>query len=101
MKGFAVSLGINGNCLEPEVVTGPDDTDRDFTTVSNKNFFHTTRNNLVPNSTGWALSMRISAIVPLMPDLTSFITFIASMMQTTVFSSTRSPTFTNAASSGE
>jgi len=38
-----------------------------------------------PNSTGWPFSTMISCTVPARPALISFMTFIASRMQTTVF----------------
>src|SRR5579864_7620468 len=102
VQRFRIGLGIDSDSLKTNVVASPDDADCDFTSIGDQDFFHAIiRRIFVPNSTGCALSMRISATVPAMPALTSFMTFIASMMQTMLFSSTLSPTFTKGGSSGE
>ena len=54
-----------------------------------------------PNCTGLPFSASTSVITPSVSALISFITFIASMMQSTVSGETRSPTFTNGGDSGE
>ena len=48
----------------------------------------------LPNSTGLPLSARISVMVPESSALISFMTFMASMMQTTVSALTTVPTST-------
>ena len=54
-----------------------------------------------PYCTGLPSSAITRAIMPLVSALISFITFIASMMHTTVFASTWSPTVTKDFSPGE
>src|SRR5580693_5804434 len=60
-----------------------------------------TRKRAWPNWTGFPLSAMTSAITPFVSALISFITFIASIMQTTVSSVTAFPTSTNGGASGE
>src|SRR6476661_3211795 len=65
------------------------------------NALHRTRYNTWPNCTGLPFSATISAITPSVSALISFITFIASIIQTTVSSVTSLPTSTNGDASGE
>jgi hypothetical protein len=62
---------------------------------------HRTRKRTCPNCTGLPFSTPTSAMTPFVSALISFITFMASMMQTTVSSVTCAPTSTNGAASGE
>src|SRR5207302_10165339 len=60
-----------------------------------------TRKRTWPNWTGLLPSATTSAMTPLVSALISFITFIASMMQTTVSSLTFDPTSTKGGASGD
>src|SRR5207248_7627673 len=91
------------------------DAQRNFTASGNQDFFehpllppnrraarnYRTRKRTWPNWTGLLCSATTSAITPLVSALISFITFIASIMQTTLSSFTFVPTSTNAAASGD
>src|SRR5262250_3063786 len=63
--------------------------------------FQRTLKSTCPNCTGLPFSATTSAMTPLVSALISFITFIASIMQTTVSSSTFVPTSTNGEASGD
>ena len=104
MERVYVGLGVDSYGGDPEFFAGANDPEGDLTPVRNQNFAkhnYFTRNRDWPNCTGVPFSTRISRMDPLTSALISFITFIASMMHTTVSSVTSCPTSTNGAESGE
>ncbi len=119
VHGVGIRLGINGHRADVQFLAGADDADGDFSAIGYQNFFkHAVvgktvspagrsgmptepahqvgriLNNGWPNSTGLAFSTRTWVMTPLASALISFITFIASMMQTTVSGFTSVPTST-------
>ena len=121
-----IRLRVNRERADAEFLAGADDAERDFAAVGDQDFFehrvaqafslararhaskepaqnlrYRTRKSTWPNCTGFPFSATTSAITPLTSALISFITFIASMMQTTVSSFTSLPTSTNGGDSGE
>ena len=115
VHGIGVRLRINRDGADVQFLAGADDADGDFSAVGDQNFFKhglsvkanrvqaevlpqfqfgRILNNGWPNSTGLAFSTRIWVMTPLTSALISFITFIASMMQTTVSGLTSVPTST-------
>ena len=94
VQTMRISLGVDGNTFDTKLTTSADNSNRNFASVSNKNFFHVylltlfsvylagaTIKSGVPNSTGFALSTRIATISPSISDSISFMSFIASTMQ--------------------
>src|SRR5213078_1092290 len=111
---------IDRQCTNAELFARTNDAQRDFPTIGNQNFLkhmdtrcgapggralprlpQRTRNSTWPNWTGLPFSATTSAMTPLVSALISFITFIASIMQTTVSSVTVFPTSTKGAASGD
>src|SRR5207244_2831954 len=93
MKGMAVRLGKHSNRLDTHFFAGKYDLEGDLTTIRYKYFFeHIYRGrmakSLSPYSTGWPFSTRILTTSPAISDSISFMSFIASIMQTTVLFST-------------
>ena len=111
VHGIGVRFGIDGHRPDVQFFAGADDANGDFASIRYQNFlkhvakmlhqrqkacapvrFQPARGDQVgrilnrgwPNSTGLAFSTRIWVTTPLASALISFITFIASIMQTTV-----------------
>ena len=112
VHGIGIRLRINGHGADVQFLAGADDPNGDFAAIGDQNFFKhglsvkanrinecfrrrsqagRTLNNGWPNSTGLAFSTRTCVMTPLTSALISFITFIASMMQTTVSGLTSVP----------
>src|SRR6266581_2640990 len=120
MQRIDVRLGVDRHGADSELFASANHAQRDLTTIGNQDFFkhdgrarpldapisaaalnHRTRNSTWPNCTGLPFSANTSAMTPLVSALISFITFIASMIQTTESSLTVFPTSTYGAASGE
>src|SRR6266446_5812378 len=114
MERIDVRFGINRQRANAEFFASANDAQRDLTAISNQDFFehvplprvggsinYRTRKSTWPNCTGLLFSATTSATTPLVSALISFITFIASIMQTTVSSVTDFPTSTKGAPSGD
>src|SRR5437773_4770013 len=105
VKRMPVGLGKNSNGLDTQLFTREDDPKGDFSAICDKYFLeHVYRwriaKSFSPYSTGWPSSTRIRMTSPVTSDSISFINFIASIMQTTVPFSTKSPTDTNGSEIG-
>ena len=110
VHGIGIRFRINRDRADIQFLAGADDADGDFSAIGDQNFFKhglvkvrveadgcrrlqfgRILNNGWPNSTGLAFSTKIWVMTPLTSALISFITFIASMMQTTVSGLTSVP----------
>ena len=97
VQRLAVGGGTDGDGFDAEFAAGADDAQRDLAPVGNEDFIKhqaalvSTRNSTCPNSTGWAFSTRISMTRPRISHSSSFISFMASTMQSTLPGSTLSP----------
>ena len=93
VRGVAVGLGIDGDGLNPQFLAGANDANRDFAAVGDEDLFKPVRmaNSASPYSTGWPF---ITSLLSMMPECSasiSFISFIDSMMQSTLPGCTVSP----------
>jgi hypothetical protein len=105
VHGIGVHLRIDRDGADVQFFAGADDADGDFPAIGDQNFFKhglsvkanrvqadalppfqfgRTLNKGWPNSTGLPFSTKTWVTTPLTSALISFITFMASMMQTTV-----------------
>ena len=90
VHGLVVGLGIDGDRLDAEFLAGADDAQGDFAAVGDEDFVeHAGSAGLISksglsNCTGVASSTRTRVMTPCISALISFMTFIASMMQTVV-----------------
>ncbi len=113
---IGVRLGINGNGADIQFLAGANNPNGNLSAIGDQYFFKhgllmssdkikpakcrrgqaggRTLNNGWPNSTGLAFSTKTWVMTPLTSALISFITFMASMMQTTVSGLTSVPTST-------
>src|SRR5262245_65361833 len=101
MKGMAVRLRKHSNRLDPEFLTGKDDSECDLSTISDEYFSEhgflggdyrgRMARSFSPYSTGWPFSTNMLTISPATSDSISFMSFIASIMHTTDPFSTKSP----------
>src|SRR6267378_1028592 len=103
MHGIRVRLRINRYRANIQFLARTNDADSNFPAISYQEFLKhdgispaqgRSLNNGWPNSTGLAFSTNTWVIVPLASALISFMTFMASMMQTTVSGLTSVPTST-------
>ncbi len=107
VERVGVRLRIDSQRADTQLTARTNDAHGDFTAIGYQDFVEhsglcfqglscaaasayltRTANCFWPNSTGLAFSARISVMTPLTSALISFITFIASIMQTTVSGST-------------
>src|SRR5206468_7716284 len=100
-----VGRGMDGDALDPELARSADDPERDLTPVGDENFRKrqagSKRKSASPYSTGLPFWMRVSTRRPGRSAAISFISFIASTMQSTWPFFTTVPTSTNGGLSGE
>ena len=107
MEAVAVGGGVDRDGLDAELAAGADDADGNLAAVGDQDaaehggYSAETRRRGCPNSTTAPFSTRTRRTTPETPALTSFMTFMASMMQTTVAGVTESPTLTKGSISGE
>src|SRR5207253_11105276 len=95
---IGIRIRVDRHRPNVQLLAGTDNANGDLATVSDQDFFEHQFGRILnmawPNSTGLAFSTRICVITPLTSALISFMTFIASMMQTTVSGLTSEPTST-------
>src|ERR1035437_1054453 len=119
MHGICIRFGIHCHSPNIQLLTGANYSNGDFPAIGYQYFFKhalfvkmialktpqwcfsvlkryvgRTLKRVCPNSTGFAFSITACVITPLTSALISFITFIASIMQTTVSGFTSVPTST-------
>ena len=101
MHGIAVGRRVNRYGLDTHLAAGAMDAKRDFTPVGDQDLVehgerspYSTIISASPNSTGWALSIRICVTVPALGALIGLKVFIASMMRIVWPAVTLSPTAT-------
>ena len=104
--GVEVRLRSREHRLDAEVAASTDDADGDLAAVRDQDppngHVGGWRNRIrtCPASTSWPSEAQISATVPAAPALTEFISFMTSMMPTTVCSPTSAPMSTKGAAPG-
>src|SRR5579871_5382117 len=84
-----VGLGIDGNSLNTHLPAGADDAERDLAAIGDKDFVEhayatSSTKSGCPYSTGWPFSTRILMTLPAASLSISFMSFIASIMQSVV-----------------
>src|SRR5262245_39316491 len=110
---MTIGFGEQRNRFNAEFFTREDDHKSDFSTICDEYFsehlfkcLHRSyrgrmAKSFSPYSTGWPFSTSMLTISPARSDSISFMSFMASMMHTTLPFSTKSPTETNASEFGE
>jgi hypothetical protein len=104
VQGVAVDRRVDGDGRDAELLARGDDPQGDLPAVRDEDLAEHQAgripNSFSPNSTGWPFFGKASTIVPATSASISFISFIASMMQSVAPFSTVSPIFTNGSASG-
>src|SRR5215470_14650103 len=95
MQRMAIGFRKNGHRPDAKLFAGANDPKSDLPTVGDKNFIEhqrgLTANKFSPYSTGCPFWTRMSTISPETSDSISFISFMASMIQTGIPFCTKSP----------
>ena len=91
VEAVLIGFGIDGDGLDADLLAGADDAEGDLAAIGETSAavgaagpFYLRRKRACPNWTGLPFSALISAMVPATSALISFITFMASTIQTTV-----------------
>jgi hypothetical protein len=104
VEGVPVDRRMNGHRRHTQLLAGRDDPEGDLPTVRDEDLAKHQAGRIAksfsPNSTGWPFFGKTSTIVPATSASISFISFIASTIQSVAPFSTESPTDTNESASG-